>query len=300
MTQLDLTGVFPALVTPFDTRTDIDHDQLRAEVRRLETAGVAGVVPAGSTGESATLSHDEHIEVIETVVDTVDSIPVIAGSGSNSTDEALELSHRAADAGADGLLLISPYYNRPEQSGILEHYEAIADAVEIPQVVYNVPGRTGSNITPETVSMLATHPNIVGYKAASGDIAQISEVIRRTTDLPFQVVSGDDPLTLPLCAVGATGVISVVANVEPERTVTLVDAALSGDLPRAREEHHTLAPLVEQLFVESNPIPVKAALAARGHIDGTLRRPLTPLAAGHRDELHRILESLAAGSPHHE
>jgi len=294
MTQLDLTGVFPALVTPFDTRTAIDHTQLRAEVRRLEAAGVAGVVPAGSTGESATLSHDEHIEVIETVVDAADSIPVIAGTGSNSTDEALELSQRAADAGADGLLLISPYYNRPEQSGILEHYEAIADAVELPQVVYNVPGRTGSNISPETISMLATHPNIAGYKAASGDVAQISEVIRRTADVPFQVVSGDDPLTLPLCAIGATGVISVVANVEPARTVALVDAALTGDLPRARELHHTLAPLTEQLFVESNPIPVKAALAARGHVDETLRRPLTPLAAEHRDPLHRILESLAS------
>jgi dihydrodipicolinate synthase (EC 4.2.1.52) len=296
MTQLDLTGVFPALVTPFDTRTAIDHAQLRAEVRRLEDAGVAGVVPAGSTGESATLTHDEHIEVIETVVDAVESIPVIAGTGSNSTDEALELSHRAADAGADGLLLISPYYNRPEQSGILEHYEAIADAVALPQVVYNVPGRTGSNISPETVSMLATHPNIAGYKAASGDVAQISEVIRRTADVPFQVVSGDDPLTLPLCAVGATGVISVVANVEPARTVALVEAALTGDLPQARKLHHTLAPLTEQLFVESNPIPVKAALAARGHIDETLRRPLTPLAAEHRDTLHRVLESLASAS----
>jgi 4-hydroxy-tetrahydrodipicolinate synthase len=297
MTTLDLTGVFPALVTPFDTRTAIDHDQLRTEARRLEAAGVAGLVPAGSTGESATLSHDEHIEVIETVVDAVESVPVIAGTGSNSTDEALALSAGAAEVGADALLLISPYYNRPEQSGILEHYEAIADAVELPQIVYNVPGRTGSNISPETVGMLATHPNIVGYKAASGDVAQISEVIRRTADLPFQVVSGDDPLTLPLCAVGATGVISVVANVEPRRTVALVDAALEGDLPRARELHHTLAPLVEQLFIESNPIPVKAALAARGHIEGTLRRPLTPLAAEHRDRLHQILETLESARP---
>jgi 4-hydroxy-tetrahydrodipicolinate synthase len=296
MTQLDLTGVFPALVTPFDTRTAIDHDQLRSEVRRLEAAGVAGVVPAGSTGESATLSHDEHIEVIETAVDAVESIPVIAGSGSNSTDEALALSQRAADAGADGLLLISPYYNRPEQSGILEHYEAIADAVELPQVVYNVPGRTGSNIHPETVSMLATHPNIVGYKAASADVAQISEVVRRTADLPFQVLSGDDPLTLPLCAIGATGVISVVANVEPARTVALVDAALAGDLATARELHHTLSPLIDQLFIESSPIPVKAALAARGHIDETLRRPLTPLGAAHRDRLQQILETLEAAS----
>ena len=292
MTELDFTGVFPAMTTPFAADGRIDHETLAADAQRLEAAGVAGLVPAGSTGESATLTHDEHVEVVETVVEAVDDVPVIAGSGSNSTHEAVDLSRRAAGAGADALLLISPYYNRPEQAGLAEHYRAVADAVDLPQIVYNVPSRTGQNIQPETVADLAAHENIRAYKAASGDIAQISEVIEHTRDEDFAVLSGDDALTLSVCSLGGRGVISVAGNVEPERTVELVDAALEGDFGRARERHFELSPLFRHLFVETNPIPVKAAMAIRGHAPETLRSPLTELSEGPREELERILAAL--------
>jgi 4-hydroxy-tetrahydrodipicolinate synthase len=301
MTELDFTGVFPAMTTPFTPDGEIDHETLAADAQRLEAAGVAGLVPAGSTGESATLTHDEHIEVVETVVEAVDDVPVIAGSGSNSTHEALDLSRRAAEAGADGLLLISPYYNMPEQAGLREHFRAIADAVDLPQIVYNVPGRTGQNIEPETVAELASHENIRAYKAASGDIAQISEVIEYTRDEDLAVLSGDDALTLPICALGGRGVVSVAGNVEPERTVALVDAALAGEMERARELHYELSPLFRQLFAETNPIPVKAAMEIRGHSADTVRSPLTDLSAEPREELERILAELeAADGPHRE
>jgi len=292
MTQLDFTGVFPAMTTPFASDGRIDHETLAADARRLEDAGVAGLVPAGSTGESATLTHDEHIEVVETVVEAVDDVPVIAGSGSNSTHEAVDLSRRAAGAGADALLLISPYYNKPEQAGLYEHFRAVADAIDLPQIVYNVPGRTGRNIEPETVADLATHENVRAYKAASGDIAQISEVVEYTRDQDLAVLSGDDALTLPVCTLGGRGVISVAGNVEPERTVELVAAALAGDLERARELHFELSPLFRQLFAETNPIPVKAAMAVRDHAPERLRSPLTELSAGPREELERILAAL--------
>ena len=294
MTDIDFTGVFPAMTTPFASDGRIDHETLAEDAQRLEDAGVAGLVPAGSTGESATLTHDEHIEVVETVVEAVDDVPVIAGSGSNSTHEAVDLSRRAAGAGADALLLISPYYNKPEQAGFRQHFRAVADAVDLPQIVYNVPGRTGQNIEPETVAELATHENIRAYKAASGDVAQISEVVEHTRTEDLAVLSGDDALTLPICSLGGRGVISVAGNVEPERTVELVDAALNGDLDRARELHFELSPLFRHLFVETNPIPVKAAMAIRGHAPETLRSPLTELSEEPREELERILAELAA------
>jgi len=182
MTQDLFSGVYPAMVTPFEDDESIDHEQLRSEAQRLEAAGVDGLVPVGSTGESATLTHDEHVEVVETVVDAVEDVPVIAGTGSNNTREALELSERAADAGADALLLISPYYNKPEQRGLIEHYRTIADAVDLPQIVYNVPSRTGRNIEPDTAGEPARHENIAGFKAASGDLHQNSQIVERTPD----------------------------------------------------------------------------------------------------------------------
>ena len=296
MTEIDFTGVFPAMTTPFASDGRIDHETLADDAQRLEEAGVAGLVPAGSTGESATLTHDEHIEVVETVVEAVDDVPVIAGSGSNSTHEAVDLSRRAAAAGADALLLISPYYNKPEQAGFIEHFRAVADAVDLPQIVYNVPSRTGKNVEPETVAELATHENIRAYKAASGDIAQISEVIEYTRNEDLAVLSGDDALTLPVCTLGGRGVISVAGNVEPERTVELVDAALNDNLDRARELHFELSPLFRQLFAETNPIPVKAAMAIRGYGPETLRSPLTELTEEPREELERILTELDEGS----
>ena len=298
MTQIDFSGVFPAMVTPFTADNEIDTETLRADAQRLETAGVDGLVPVGSTGGSATLSHAEHVEVIEAVVDAVENVPVIAGTGSNNTAEALDLSQQAADAGADGLLLISPYYNKPEPEGMYEHYAAVADAVELPQIVYNVPSRTGRNIAVETAVRLADHENIRGYKAASGDLNRITEVIERTREADFAVLSGDDGLTLPILSIGGDGAISVVANLEPERACAMVGAALEGDFAFARAIHHELGPLTRQLFVETNPIPVKAAMAMRGYAPERIRSPLTPLSAEHRPELEARLAELAGeGTP---
>ncbi|SIR95830.1 4-hydroxy-tetrahydrodipicolinate synthase [Natronorubrum thiooxidans] len=291
---IDLTGVFPAMCTPFNDDESIDFETLQADAQRLEAAGVDGLVPVGSTGESATLTHDEHVEVVEAVIEAVDDIPVIAGSGSNNTREALELSERSAEAGADGLLLISPYYNKPEQRGFVEHYRTIADAVDLPQIVYNVPSRTGQNIEPDTVVELASHENIAGFKAASGDLGQIGEIAERTADEEFAVLSGDDALTLPVVSVGGTGTISVSANIEPERTCALVNAALDGDYDRARAIHHELGPLFRALFVETNPIPVKEAMEIRGYGPARMRSPLTRLAEEYRDELEAVLADLEA------
>ncbi len=292
MTAIDFRGVFPAMCTPFHQDGSIDFETLQEDAQRLESAGVDGLVPVGSTGESATLSHDEHIEVVEAVIDAVDDVPVIAGSGSNNTKEALELSRRSAEAGADALLLISPYYNKPEQQGFLDHYTTLADAVDLPQIVYNVPSRTGQNIDPDTAVELAAHPNIRAYKAASGDMGQISEIIERTRDEDFVVLSGDDGMTLPMLSVGGTGCISVSANIEPERTCAMVGAALSGDFERARAIHHELGPLFRALFVETNPIPVKEAMRIRGYGPAYLRSPLTRLSDEHLDHLRDVLATL--------
>ena len=293
MTHDTFTGVFPAMTTPFDDAERIDHDTLRRHARRLEAAGVDGLVPVGTTGESATMTHDEHVAVVETVVDAVDDVPVIAGAGSNNTREALELSERSADAGADGLLLISPYYNNPEPAGMEHHFRAIADAVDLPQIVYNVPSRTGRNVAIETAVSLARHENVVGYKAASGDLNRIGEVIERTRDEDFTVLSGDDFLTLPIVAQGGTGCISVAANVEPERTVALVGAALEGDFERARELQYELGELFRTLFVETNPIPIKEAMEIRDVHSSTMRSPLSPLEPENRERLRAVLDDLA-------
>jgi len=292
MTHDPFTGVFPAMTTPFHDDESIDFQTLQANARRLERAGVDGLVPVGTTGESATMTHDEHVEVIEAVVDAVDDVPVIAGSGSNNTREALDLSRRAEAAGADGLLLISPYYNKPEPDGMEAHFRAVADAVDLPQIIYNVPGRTGRNIEVGTAVNLAAHPNVVGYKAASGDMGRISEVIERTRGETFGVLSGDDALNLPIVATGGTGCISVAANVEPERCVAMVGAALEGDTDRARELHYELGPLFRTLFVETNPIPVKEAMAMRGHMSRTMRPPLSSLSEAHREQLRSVLAEL--------
>ncbi|GAB3701256.1 4-hydroxy-tetrahydrodipicolinate synthase family protein [Halorubrum pallidum] len=296
-TEEPFEGVYPAMTTPFTDGDEVDHDQLADNARYMERAGVDGVVPVGSTGESATMTHDEHVAVIETVRDAVDDIPVIAGTGSNNTAEALSLSERAADAGADGLLLISPYYNKPEPAGFLEHYRTIADAVDLPQIVYNVPSRTGQSIPVDVTVELAEHPNIQGYKAASGDLNLISEVIERTRSEAFSVLSGDDGLTLPVLSIGGTGTISVVANVEPERSCAMVGAALSGDYDRAQALHHELSPLVRELFAETNPIPVKEAMHIRGRGGPRVRSPLSRLSEDRRDPLRDLLAEYEASEP---
>lgn len=293
MTQYDpFTGVYPAMTTPLAEDHSIDHDQLAASTRRLEAAGVDGVVPVGTTGQSATLSHDEHIAVVETVVEATDEIPVIAGAGSNATHEAVDLAERSAAVGVDGLLLISPYYNNPEPEGMEEHFRTIADSVDLPQIVYNVPSRTGRNVARETAVSLAEHESIVGYKAASGDLNRITEIIERTREENFSVLSGDDALTLPMLSIGATGCISVSANVEPERTCELVHAALDGDYATARARHHELGDLFRTLFVETNPIPITAAMAIRGHAPERLRPPLSHLSESNRAVLEEILAAL--------
>lgn len=285
------TGVYPAITTPFDENNEIDHGQVRSDVRRLEAAGVDGLVPAGSTGESATLTHKEHIELVETVVDEA-TVSVIAGTGSNATHEAVSLSQRAATAGADGLLLVSPYYNLPHADGQEEHYRTIADEVDLPQIIYNVPGRTGQNIYIDTVVSLASHKNIVGYKAASTDLERISEVIERTRDETFAVLSGDDPVTLPILSIGGLGTISVAANVTPELVCELVSAALNDDYERAREIHHQYGPLSRSMFIETNPIPVKTAMNLCGYGPERMRLPLTQISEEHREYLRSILADL--------
>ncbi|WP_439025645.1 4-hydroxy-tetrahydrodipicolinate synthase [Haloarchaeobius sp. DT45] len=300
MTGIEFSGVYPAITTPFDEDGSIDFATLRENVSRLETAGVDGIVPVGSTGESATLSHDEHVEVVEAVADEAEEIPVIAGSGSNNTAEALSLSQRSVEAGADALLLISPYYNKPEQRGFVEHYQTIADEVDAPQIVYNVPSRTGQNIEPDTAAELASHENIAGFKAASGDLGQITEIVERTRDEDFAVLSGDDALTLPMISVGATGTISVSANVEPERTCAMVGAALAGDYERAQALHHELGPLFRALFWETNPIPVKEAMRIRGYSEAHMRLPLTRLSEEYVEPLTEILDDLESDMVHEE
>ncbi|MHB9288359.1 4-hydroxy-tetrahydrodipicolinate synthase [Halobacteriales archaeon Cl-PHB] len=293
MTDLDtFGGVYPAMCTPFAEDGSIDYETLRDDARRLESQGVDGLVPMGSTGESATVSHDEHVEVVEAVADAVDDVPVIAGSGSNNTREALELSRRSADAGADALLLISPYYNKPMAQGFVDHYTTIADEVDVPQIVYNVPSRTGQSIPVDATVELASHPNIQGYKAAGGDLNVVSEIVERTRDEAFDVLSGNDGETLPILSVGGTGCISVAANVEPARMSQLVGAALDGDYERARALHHELGPLFRTLFVETNPIPVKAAMEIRGYGPGRVRSPLTEISNANREILADVLADL--------
>jgi len=292
MTHDTFTGAMPALTTPFHEDGSIDFETFKQNVRRVEREGVHGVVPVGTTGESATMTHDEHVAVIEAAVEAADSIPVVAGSGSNNTDEALDLSRRAAEAGADGLLLISPYYNTPEPAGMEDHFRTVADEVDLPQIVYNVPGRTGRNIAVETAESLATHENVVGYKAASGDLGRVGEVIERTREENFAVLSGDDALTLPIMSLGGKGAISVAANLVPERTSRLVEHALEDEYAAARELQFELGPLFRTLFVETNPIPIKEAQAMCDQQPVRMRPPLSRLRGENREELRSVLADL--------
>jgi 4-hydroxy-tetrahydrodipicolinate synthase len=284
-------GVLTALVTPFRDDT-VDERALVDLVERQIAAGVDGLVPCGSTGESATLSHAEHRRVVEVVVSaTRGRVQVVAGTGSNSTREAIELTRHAKEAGADGALLISPYYNKPTQAGIVAHYATIAREIGLPLLVYNIPGRTASNILPETLAQLADIEQVVGVKEASGDVVQISRAIAATPD-GFSVLSGDDALTLPILALGGDGVISTTSNVAPSEMVELVRAFRAGDLSRARDLHYRLLPLFGALFAETNPIPVKAALALAGLIRDEIRLPLTPLTEPNRERLRVVMKEL--------
>ncbi len=282
-------GVFTALVTPF-RGGEVDEPALRELIEIQLAAGVDGVVPCGSTGESATLSHAEHCQVVEIAVSAVAGrAQVVAGTGSNSTRESIELTRHARQSGADGALLISPYYNKPTQEGIVAHYAAIARETDFPLIVYNIPGRTASNILPTTMARLADIDRVVGVKEACGDIAQIAEVAALCPD-EFDVLSGDDAVTLPLLAVGGRGVISTTSNVAPEPIVQLVRSFREGDVAAAQRLHQQLLPLIDALFCETNPIPLKAALALMGRIDGEIRLPLTPLTEANRERLQVVLK----------
>lgn len=272
-------GVYPAVVTPFlsDAQQSLDLEGFRSNIEALLAAGVHGIVPTGSTGESATLSFEEHERVVEVAVETArGKVPVLAGTGSNNTAEALRFTRAAKEIGADGALLISPYYNKPNRAGLFQHFTKIAD-LDIPVVLYNVPGRTGQNLAPDLVIELAAHPNIVGIKEASGNVGQVSQIIEGTLDEEFVVISGDDNLTLPILALGGEGVISVAANVEPVRMVRLYEAFRAGDWTGALELHYELSPLFRALFIDTNPIPVKKAVGLRGMAAGPVRLPLSDL-----------------------
>lgn len=281
-------GTYTALITPFKAG-EVDYAALGKLVDKQLEAGVDGVVPCGSTGESATLSHEEHERVTAFVIERVQKrVKVIAGTGSNSTRESIRLTKFAKEHGADGALLISPYYNKPTQDGIYAHYSAIADAVALPQLVYNIPGRCAINISPETTARLAKHPNIVGTKEASGSTEQISRTIELCGP-EFTVLSGDDNMTLPVLALGGQGSIGVIPNIMPRETAALVKAGLAGDFATARALHYKLAPVIRALFTETNPIGIKAAMAMLGQCENELRLPLTQLAEPNQKLLRSAL-----------
>ncbi len=277
-------GTITALVTPFRDGA-IDEDAFRAHVERQIEAGVDAIVPAGTTGEAATLSFDEHKALIRMAVEqAAGRVPVIAGTGSNNTAESIELTRAARELGADAALLISPYYNKPTQEGIYQHYKAVAEAVHLPQILYNVPGRTASSIQPETVGRLARIPNIVGIKDATADMDQLVRLMAEAGDA-IRYLSGDDATVTPFMALGGHGVISVVSNVAPERMKALTEAMRAGDVPRAAAIQRELAPLNAAMFMQSNPIPVKAACAMMGWMGWEIRLPLTVLPEAGRERL---------------
>jgi 4-hydroxy-tetrahydrodipicolinate synthase len=281
-------GSMVALVTPF-RGGNVDYAALEALVEEQIAAGQSALVPCGSTGESATLSHEEHAEVVRFVVArALGRVPVIAGTGSNSTEEAIRLTVEAERAGAQGALLISPYYNKPTQAGIVAHYAAVARASRLPLVVYNIPGRTASTIEPETLARLSEIETVVALKDSTGSMDRVSDTIAACGDR-LAVFSGDDSLTLPIIALGGRGVISAVANVAPRQMADLTAAALEGRVGEARRLHYALLPVIRACFLETNPIPIKAALALLGRCNDEVRLPLLPMSERPRAELHRAL-----------
>ncbi len=285
---MKIEGVLPALITPFTPERMIDETGFRENIEYVVEHGVSGIVPCGTTGESATLTSDEHEQLIDIAID-VSNVPVIAGTGSNNTEEAVRFTRHAADAGADAALLITPYYNKPNRNGIVAHFEAIASAADLPLILYNIKSRTGINLEPDLIAKLAEIPSVIGVKEASGDLAQVSRVIELTRDIDFIVVSGDDALTLPIMSLGGVGVISVVANIAPAQTAAFANAILRSDYDEARRHHYRLAPLVRAMFIETNPIPVKTAASMLGLPSGPLRLPLAPMNAENEQKLRDAL-----------
>lgn len=283
-------GSFPALITPFGDDFEIDFDAYGRLIDFHLENGTDGIVPCGCSGEAATLSHDEQKKLIRFAVERIAGrIPVVAGTGSNNTKEAVGLTRFAKEVGCDGALLITPYYNKPTPAGQIAHYTMVAEEAGIPIMLYNVPGRTGTKISPETIAALSKVPNIVSVKEACGSVDQVSQILGQCD---INVMSGDDSLTLPMMVVGAKGVVSVAANIIPKIMSELCAAANAGDYDKARELHYKILPLTSALFFETNPMPVKAALAKMGMIKNTLRLPLVPMTDESASRLDPVLKDL--------
>jgi 4-hydroxy-tetrahydrodipicolinate synthase len=290
--QQDWSGVGTALVTPFLASGAIDEKALRALIKRQVDGGIHFLVPCGTTGETPTLTRDERDRIVRIAVEVAaGQVPVLAGVGGYDTNEVAELAAHTETLGVQGILSVTPYYNKPTQEGLFQHYRTIAAHTSLPIIVYNVPGRTGCNVEPRTLARLASIPNIVGVKEASGNMTQMCEVCRAVPPA-FQVLSGDDALALPLMAVGGRGLISVASNIVPDRMAKMIDLALAGDFAAAREEHTTLLPLMLVNFIESNPIPVKAGLAILGLLDEVYRLPMVPPSDASRAKIRQTLADL--------
>jgi 4-hydroxy-tetrahydrodipicolinate synthase len=281
-------GSIVAIVTPFKDG-ELDEEAYRELIEFQIEKGTSAIVPTGTTGESATLSMEEHARVLDVAVKAVNKrVPVIAGTGGNNTNEAIELTAHAKRVGADATLQVTPYYNKPTQEGLYQHFKAVAKAAPLPQVLYNVPGRTSVNLLPATVARLAELPEVVAIKEASGNLVQMAEIVNLVGD-KIDLLSGDDNLTLPVLALGGTGVISVVANIVPGDTADMVSAWERGDFGRSKELFYRLLPLCQAMFYETNPIPVKTALALMGKMKGEFRLPLVPISPANEERLRKAL-----------
>ena len=286
------TGCGTALVTPFQRDLSLDEGTLRKLVRRQIDAGINFLVPCGTTGENPTLTRAEHLRIVEiTVEEAKGKVPVLAGAGGYNTQEVIELAREVEHAGADGILSVTPYYNKPTQEGLYQHFKAIADAIHVPMVVYSVQGRTGVNIEPATLARLARIPNITGVKEASGNITQMANVIQQVPDT-FAVLSGDDAITLPLAALGGRGIISVASNEIPAEMTELARLCLKGDFAGARAVQRKYLALMEINFIESNPIPVKAAMGLMGLLDPVFRLPMCAPKPENLAKIEKVLEPL--------
>ena len=283
-------GSIVAIVTPFKG-DEFDEESYRELINWHIEEGTSAIVPCGTTGESATLGMEEHKYVIRVAVEEVNKkVPVIAGTGGNSTSEAIELTEYAKSTGADATLQVTPYYNKPTSEGLYQHFKAIADAVKLPQVLYNVPGRTSVNLLPETVARLAELPDIVAIKEASGNLGQMEEIVRLAGD-KITLLSGDDNVTLPVLAIGGKGVISVVANIAPKQTAEIINAWENGNIEMARKLFYKLLPLCQAMFFETNPVPVKTSLALMGKIKEGIRLPLAKMQKNNLDKLKEVLKN---------
>lgn len=293
---MNFEGTYVAMVTPFDKEGNIDEEGFRSNINYLIEKGVNGLVGAGTTGESATINHDEHREIIEILVDEVDGrVGTIAGTGSNSTSEAVDLTKFAQDAGADAALVITPYYNKPQQHALVNHYRTIGESCDLPVIAYNVPSRTGINMDVETIVEIAKIDNIDAVKEASGSVDKVSDIynalLAEGLEDDFNILSGEDSLTLPIMAVGGTGVISASANIDAKRMVLMVDSILNDDYDRAFELHNAMLELIRALFIESNPVPVKTAMGLMGLPSGPLRAPLAPMKEENLEVLKKALKN---------